>query len=534
MSCLNITVEQFRSIYEGTPILEYEHIFYTDVENAKDLITNRLASKLWRLNNLYTIVDKFGKNITFRMNMSQHKVYAKSVKHKRIIILKSRQQGISTLWLVSFFDDAITNSNFSIGLMAQGQDEAATLLVRTKILWDNLDQDIKDVFNVRVTTNNTKEFSFNNGSTILIRTSFRSATLQRLHISEMGKIANKYPEKAREVKTGTLQAIAPGNTAVIESTAEGANMFKEMWITAMKASDDEITGKDFMPVFLSWLDDPDCALDKYQEPTTTSTKYFRDLAEAGVEVTQEQQNWWITQYRELGDAIFQEYPATDVEAFLVSKDGTFYAKLYINFVLRNKRAVTGLYDENLEVQCAVDIGMDDTNVLVFFQTWLNAQRVEEIRIIAEYRNSGEDIEHYTDHIKSLPFTTDYLILPHDAKVREHTSGLTREDVYRRNLPGVEVTVLENKGETGKSRREGIEMVRQAIKNLWIDKACTYLIDCLYNYSKEWNTKLNRWADSPLHDEYSNGADALRYMCVGKRFRKKEYSQRKRSNSGFDV
>lgn len=48
---------------------------------------------------------------------------------------------------------------------------------------------------------------FKNGSSIQVATSFRSGTVQRLHISEHGKICAKYPHKAKEVKTGTLNAI---------------------------------------------------------------------------------------------------------------------------------------------------------------------------------------------------------------------------------------------------------------------------------------------------------------------------------------
>ncbi|MGY2498704.1 hypothetical protein ACW4UO_30035, partial [Klebsiella pneumoniae] len=104
-----------------------------------------------------------------------------------------------------------------------------TLLERTKFLWDKLDPDIKAYLNRSLEKDNAKSFTFNNHSQIFIRVSFRSTTLQRLHISEFGKIANHSPKKAKEVKTGTLQALAVGNTGVIESTAEGRNMFKEMW-----------------------------------------------------------------------------------------------------------------------------------------------------------------------------------------------------------------------------------------------------------------------------------------------------------------
>ena len=42
--------------------------------------------------------------------------------------------------------------------MAQGKEEAETLLDKTKLLWDNLDNDIKKFLNIDIKRNNTTEF----------------------------------------------------------------------------------------------------------------------------------------------------------------------------------------------------------------------------------------------------------------------------------------------------------------------------------------------------------------------------------------
>jgi hypothetical protein len=523
---LKISREMFRTVYEGTSVLAYEEVFYSSPKDEKDLIVNYMSSKLWRLNNLYSIVDKHGKIISFNMNISQHRVYAESLRHPRLIILKSRQQGISTLWLVSFFDDTCTNKNLSIGLMAQGTDEAATLLARTKVLWDNLSPQAKAFFGLRIIVDNTKELSLSNKCSMYVRTSFRSATLQRLHISEMGKIANNYPIKAQETKTGTLQAIAPGNTAIIESTAEGDNMFKDMWDTAMTHFG-PLAAKDFKPVFLSWIDDPDCVEPVEQIITVKQRKYFDTIEkELGITLTQEQINFWIAQYRELGAKIYQEYPSTPIEAFMATKDGTYYAKDYLEHVKGYKREKTDLYDPNLPVQVAIDLGMNDTNVLGMFQVYRDGKR-----LIDEYDDNGQQIKFYTDLLKKKPYFKNIsrIILPHDAEVCELTSGKTRRQVFEEELPGVTVDVLERI-----STSEGIELVRQMIRELWVDpEHCKYLISCLLNYSKQWDEKRNRWRDEPYHDEYSNGADMLRYMAMGARELTK-YVPRRRRNSGHDV
>lgn len=530
---LTISREQFKVVYKNTSVLKYEDIFYSKPENDKEYLEKYLPSKLWRLNNLYTIIDKKGSRIRFNMNLAQHKVYAASLKHPRLIILKSRQQGISTLWLVAFFDDCVFYNDFSSGLMAQGTDEAETLLMRTKVLWDEFPEAVKNFLGLDILKNNTKEFSFINGSSIFVRTSFRSTTLQRLHISEFGKIANKYPERARETKTGTLQAIAPGNIAVIESTAEGDNVYKQMWDTAIAYAGD-LTDKDFMPVFLSWIDDPDCVLTRYQEPDAKAAKYFSDIeAELNITLTQEQKNFWIAQYRELNNDIFQEYPATAEEAFLKNRDGTYYASLYLRLIRGRKREITNLFDTNLPVQVAVDLGRNDFFVLVFFQTYSDGWR-----IINSYKNTGFGIKHYCEVMDDMQSQLKYditeLILPHDAEVRDLTSDMTREEAFWQY--GYKRTTIVDRTKDINNDRE---LVRQAMEDMYIDPQAQYIIDCYLNYTKEWDTRRAVWKDTHEHNDHSHGADAIRQMVRGGKAyvtqnERRRKAHRARHNRGIDI
>lgn len=488
-----------------------------------ELKRDYMTSKLWRLNHLYTIVDKWGTRIPFKMKLAQHKVYAETLRHPRILVLKSRQQGISTLWLVSYFDDGLFNRDYKVGLMAQGLDETTTLLERTKVLWEELGSDIKQFIGeihglpgpVSADKDNTKEFSFNNGSTLFVRTSFRSTTLQRLHISEFGKIANKYPDKAKETQTGTLQALAAGNTGVIESTAEGANEFKRMWDTAITLNPEDRTLKDFVPVFLSWVEDPDCVLDKDQHISAEHAEYFARLEkETGVILSRQQKNFWIAQYRELDDKLYQEYPATPEEAFTVTREGTYYSKAYMQNVIGKKRKVHGLFDPNLDVQLGIDLGMNDSMWLTFFQTHLDS-----MRFINEFFGSGEDIAYYAgvirDMCKEFKYTLTNIILPHDASVRELTSGLTRYEKFEEEFPGMYITQLEKS-----SVADGIDEVRRQLKDAWIDADhCKHTELWLMNYHKEWDEKRQVWKKEPAHDEWSHGADSGRYSVLGARRKK---------------
>lgn len=524
MTNLTITEEQFNNIY---PDLKGQYGKFNNPPPAgisdKEFEEQYLKSKLWRLNNLYYVINKDGKLVKFRMNLAQHKVYGASRQHPRVIILKSRQQGISTFWLIAYFDDAIFAPFLNIGMMAQGKAEAGTLLERTKLLWEMLPQAVKDFVGVRLLKDNANEYSFSNKSTIFIRVSFRSTTLQRLHVSEMGKIANQAPGRAKEVKTGTLQALGRGNTGVIESTAEGDNMFKEMWDQAEVAFySGQMSEKDFNPVFLSWVDDPDCNESVDQAIDEEAAKYFTELEAKlskkegrPVALTRQQKNFWVVQRRELGAELFQEYPATPEEAFMAIRDGTYWNRQFQELVVRRERVIPGLYDENLPVDVYLDIGVEDYCVMGFKQ-WYRG----EYRIIDEYWNQGYDLAHYMDEAMSRGYNIRSIRFPHDISVREYSGGnsgqgglaRTRLDIAREKVRkegwNVQLAVV-----TKCAITDGIEGVRRIMPNLFIDPKCKYLIQCFQKYTREYDEKLQAWKSTEVHDEYSHGAAMLRYLST---------------------
>lgn len=504
---LKITEEEFEYLYPEGDI----SLFKREPTSDEDFIANFLPNKLWRLNNIYTIVNKFGVRIRFVMNRAQHKVYSASLQHPRIIVLKSRQQGISTFWLISFLDDGIFIDDLNVGLLAQGLEEASTLLERVKLAWDAFPEAVKSFINVRLSKNNSKEYAFNNGSTIFIRTSFRSATLQRLHVSELGKISAKTPEKARELMSGTMQAIKAGNPVVLESTAEGRrNMFYKMWYEAANFVGTR-GPKAFKPVFLSWTDDPDCTLAVPQKSTAEDREYFAKVElDLGITLTDEQKWWSSAQRRELPELYDQEYPYSPESAFAAVRDGAYYAQLWKT----KGRVVEGLYDQHLDVYVAMDLGMNDTMVLVFWQEYVSTSGLLEIRVVKCYRNSGEGLRHYYEVVRDTRWKIARVYLPHDAKVKELGTSKSRLGILQ-EMGMKNTTVLPRTN----SINNDIEYVRKAIPNIILNgdenSGCEYLEDMFHNYSKQWDDKLGSWKDKPLHDEWSNPADCVRYMVMGR-------------------
>lgn len=158
--------------------------------------------------------------------------------------------------------------------MVIAQDKsAAGEIFRTKIAipFDNLPGWLRADFKIseRRSGANGGYILFAHGSSIQVATSFRSGTVQRLHISEHGKICAKYPAKAKEVRTGTLNAIHDGCIAFIESTAEGVGGdFHEMSTRSMELGQSgiELSAQDWKFHFFAWWQDP-----KYVAPVTMVT-----------------------------------------------------------------------------------------------------------------------------------------------------------------------------------------------------------------------------------------------------------------------
>lgn len=476
-------------------------------EEEQEFINTRLGSKLWRMNNLYTIRNKDGEKQLLKLNPSQMKVLTQ-YHHTRKIILKSRQQGISTLFLAYYLDDCLFKPGYQSGIQSYGQDEAEKLADRAQLMWEDMDENVKHIMGLKLVANNSKRMMFSNGSILKIG-NFRGDTLQGLHVSELGKIAKKYPEKAKELKTGAFQAVGKNNKISIESTAEGRfGLFYDMWVKAYNKSKSgkELNPLEFEAIFLSWLEDPDCTLPAVDTLPENIVHYFdRIKAEYDIEATPEQMSWYASKYDELGEEIKQEYPTTPEEAFEQSLEGTIYKQEY-DLLFRTNRVLPSLFRPECPVTVAYDLGVNDATVLTF------AQIVEgRPRIINVYSGTGEGLEHYVDVMWALVREQGYdirdVILPHDAAVRDFSTGKTR---YERFLElGVPARILKRQ-----SVDEGIEATRLLLKYCVVDSSCETFLLALQQYRWKFDKKLGVTLRVPEHDWTSNYMDSFKYLALG--------------------
>ena len=355
---------------------------------------------------------------------------------------------------------------------------------------------------------------FSNGSTLRIG-NFRGDTLQSLHVSELGKIAIKFPEKARELKTGAFEAVGKGNRLTIESTAEGKHgLFYDTWKKAYLKSKTGVTLTpfDFQAIFLSWMEDPDCNIDTEVLITAELEEYFQMLEnKLDIKLENTQKWWYATKLDGLGSDMKREYPSFPEEAFEQTTEGTIYKNEYEN-LFKEKRVQPGLVIKNFPTTVSYDLGMNDSTDLIFTQVYKGRPRV-----VYYYQNEGQPIEFYVnimqkiqDELQLGPIS---LILPHDANVREMQTGRTRLQEFRRL--GCKAIV-----QPRQSIADGIEATRQFLKVCLIDaETCEGLLSAIQIYRWKFDKRLQVYLQTPEHDEASNPCDSLRYTALGIHYNK---------------
>lgn len=460
-----------------------------------------LVNPYWRINNLYYIVDKKGCKIKFQLNWAQQELYENMWYCN--VILKARQLGMSTFVCILFLDRCLFNSNVSAGIIAHTLEDAQQMFRRVKFAYDSLSDFIK----TRITADNdtSQMLKFSNGSSIRVGTSLRSSTFQYLHISEFGKICAKYPDKAREIVTGSLNTVGVGQYTFIESTAEGREgYFFDICnkAKALKDAKKELTELDFRFHFFPWWGEPGYRIGSSNMLNQEMHEYFLSLKTQGIELDEFQKNWYALRFSTQSEDMKREFPSTPQECWEVSNLGTYYAK-HITQARLEKRICSVPYDDALEVHTAWDLGYNDSTTIWFFQVY-----GKEIRLIDYLEGSGESLQYWIGEVKKKPYVYGKHLAPHDIMVHEYTSGMTRQSSARKLglvlIPVPKVEII-----------PGIDAARNLLNRCWFDESgCEKGLKALENYRKEWNERAGCWASHPLHNWASHGADAFRALATG--------------------
>jgi len=479
-----------------------------DATAAFQTTVDQFADWRWRLNNLYRIVDKTGKASRFELNWAQAGLFEEM--HYMNVILKARQLGFTTFIQVFMLDACVFNRDIRAGTIAHTLGDAQVIFRdKVKYPYDGLPEGIKQA--VPIKHDNATELMLGNNSSIRVGTSLRSGTLQYLHVSEYGKICAKYPEKAREVRTGALNTVQSGQVVFIESTAEGQDGdFYDVCQAAQtkKRMGTLLTPLDFKFHFYPWHRSPEYELDPASVVITDEfARYFGKLsANSGIHLTDRQKAWYIKKAESQKGDMKREYPSTPAEAFEASVEGAYYAEQMAKIEME-ERIGAFPHDPNYPVHSISDIGMDDANT-----TWLFQILPGRVRLIGYFEIVGGGMDAQLEELErrqeehGYQYGTHYM--PHDIKVREWTrGGLTRIEVM---LTEVKKRGL---GKVEKVERAYVEDqingTRRLLGSCEFDEASTADgLKCLRNYKKDWDEDLGKWKDHPRHDWASHGAEAL--------------------------
>lgn len=244
----------------------------------------------------------------------------------RIIVLKGRQEGISTVTEGLMFQDTVTRPNVKTLIVAHDTTATGNLFKMNKLFYDCLPPWARPLRK----NSNAKELVFENPtrddgekrrrpglrSSIRCQTAGkggvgRSDTLTNVHISEYAF----WPNNKEDLLLGVMQTVPndPATMVVIESTANGVEHFKALWDGAV-AGDNE-----WVPVFLPWYMEKGyrMACTGREAWTQEEQQLQKDF---GLDTEQLMWRRWCIKANCGGseDKFRQEYPNTPEEAFLLS------------------------------------------------------------------------------------------------------------------------------------------------------------------------------------------------------------------------
>jgi len=471
-------------------------------------VIEHFENPLWRLNNLYYCVDERGRRVPFRLNYAQNKLITDMWWWN--LILKSRQHGFTTEIAILGLDTALFEDNHSVGFTAHGRDEVEKIFSKkVKFPYDNLPEGLKQAR--QADTNTAKMLKFSNGSTIEVGLSLRSGTYQFVHISEFGKLCARFPSRALEVITGTLEAVHEGGVVFIESTAEGnGGYFYDYCMEALhrQQAGTPLNRMQYKLHFFAWFEDPKNRLSpKWVVISEDDKQYFAELAKAGINLDKEQMAWWAEKHRKLGEKVFQEHPSTPEEAFKTSVEGSYLAVQMAN-ARKNKQFCKIPVDITIPVNTGWDIGVNDETTI-----WFHQRDGFEDKIIDYYSNSGLGWGHYVKILQEKEYIYGNHFLPHDGGKRVMTTSenpkTAEQQLYDLGLRNLHIIPRTP------TKIVAINESRKFLATCYFDiERCERGIKCLDFFRREWDEDKSTFKDSPLHDWASHGYDGYETLARG--------------------
>lgn len=484
------------------------------LESEKMEIAKYIGDQYWRLNNLYYILDKDGHEILFKMNGSQEKFYWDMWYMN--LILKDRQRGFSTLIAIYILDTCLFNDGTAAGIVDITLPDAKKKLAKISYAYERIPDFLKQT--VPLTTDAKEAIEFANGSSIYAATSHRGGTLQILHISEMGKIAVRFPERAREIRTGALNTLKAGNIIFNESTAEGnAGEFYEDCQSARVIAETgaKLTALDYRFHFFGWWEGSENEMDPdgvFISPEVD--KYCDDLEKnLAIQINSRKRAWYMKKSTQQKDDMQREFPGTPDEAFAAAIEGVYLSKALKH--LREHGQICDLpIDKQYPLNTGWDYGLSDHMTI-----WIH-QRVGFVeRLVGYMSGADDDVLYYWAELQKRysSFTWGYHFLPHDFG---HQRGGTAKDSASPPRTLQQILIADGMSDSFIIPRidhkgTAINEVKIWLPSAYVDpKKCAEGVKCLMNFRREWDDVNGCWKERPRHDWAMHGYDGLETLVRG--------------------
>lgn len=478
-------------------------------------IRDQFRDPLWRMSNLYWMLDDNGVPFRFTPNDAQIELYQGA--HSMNVILKSRQWGFTTFIDLWALDSVLWNPGYVAAIIAHKIEDAKKIFKRKVVYpYEQLPEGLRNAIPVQAWRADALEMG--NDSEISVTTSGRSGTLQFLHVSEMGKIAMQRPDVAEEIVTGSfpalnINAVENGRDRArklcfVESTAEGrGGEFYRIVSEARRDAERQkiLNPKEFKFFFFPWFGKKSNRMDsEHVEISAEVAEYLDKIQDAaGIRLEPEQRAWYAAEMKRLGDwpRMKQENPSNADEPFEVAIVGAYYGDILARMRMAGKIGRFPHVESEL-VHTFWDLGKNDVTA-VWFMQWIGRRA----RFVHYYETHGlQDMaEHMEETRIKRKFRFGTLWLPHDGDYQTSVEISPRE-----MLDGLGYRDIEIVDRVPDLVRMGIPAVRRFLPECEIDsEGCAAGLMALENYKRKWDERNACWRDQPQHNHASNGADAFR-------------------------
>lgn len=179
--------------------------------------------------------------------------------------------------------------------------------------------------------------------------------------------------------------------------------------------------------------------------------------------------------------------------------GAIYSK-QVELAVKEQRICRLPYNPLLKVHTIWDLGWNDSMFISL------VQRVRsEIAVIETIEDSHRTLDDYVAELQKKNLNWGYDFIPHDGYHGNIFKGLTAADILKSF--GRKVKPIPNIGV-----EDGIKIARNAFGQMAFDSVkAGRMVECLKRYKR--HIPKHGEPASPVHDEYSHGADNYRYLSI---------------------